>query len=81
MELVVAAETETVQLASDGPGPPTESRTTEGMAKPGRREPQAVADRIKLFDRASDKEADHVLVCSRGCVFRPVVYSAREGVL
>ena len=33
MELVVAAETETGQLASDGPGPPTESPTTEGMAK------------------------------------------------
>ena len=42
MERVVAAETETGQLASDGPGPPTESPTTERMAKTGRREPQAV---------------------------------------
>ena len=42
MELVVAAETETGQLASDGPGPPTETPTTEGMAKTGLREPQAV---------------------------------------
>ena len=42
MELVVAAETETGQLASDGPGPPTEIPTTEGMAKTGLREPRAV---------------------------------------
>ena len=42
MELVVAAETETGQLASDGPGPPTESPTTEGMAETGLGEPQAV---------------------------------------
>ena len=42
MELVVAAETERRQLASDGPGPPTESPTTEGMAKTGVREPKAV---------------------------------------
>ena len=46
MELVVAAETETGQLASDGPGPPTESPTTEGMAKTGLREPQAVFARV-----------------------------------
>ena len=39
MVRVVAAET---QLASDGPEPPTESHTTEGMAKTGLREPQAV---------------------------------------
>ena len=42
MERVVAAETETGQLASDGPGPPTESPTTAGMAKTRLREPQAV---------------------------------------
>ena len=42
MELVVSAQTETGQLASDEPGPPTESHTTEGMAKPGLRKPQAV---------------------------------------
>ena len=42
MELVVSAEIETGQLASDGPGPPTESPTTAGMAKTGLREPQAV---------------------------------------
>jgi hypothetical protein len=33
MELVVAAEKETGQLASDEPGPPIESTTTEGTAK------------------------------------------------
>ena len=38
---LVAAETETGQLASDAPEPPTESPTTEGMAKPGLRKPQA----------------------------------------
>ena len=42
MELVVAAETETGQLGSDGPGPPTEVPTTERMAKTGLRKPQAV---------------------------------------
>ena len=42
MELLVASATETGQLASDGPEPPTESHTTEGMAKPGLRKPQAV---------------------------------------
>ena len=40
--VVAAAETETDQVASDGPGPPVESPTTEGMAKTGLREPQTV---------------------------------------
>ena len=65
MELVVAAETETGQLASDGPEPLTESPTTEGMAKTGLREPPAVfatvtsqdetPSRCSLADASADK--------------------------
>ena len=77
MELVVAAETETGQLASDGPGPPTESPTTEGMAKTGLREPQAVfatvtslgqcrAPAFALRARDSPASSD-----SRNCNFLP----------
>ena len=40
MELVVAAETETGQLASGGPGPPTKRPRTEGMAKTGVESPK-----------------------------------------
>jgi hypothetical protein len=46
MELVVAAETETSPPASDGPGPPTESPTIEGMAETGLRELQAGFARV-----------------------------------
>ena len=42
MELLVAAQTKKGELASDEPGAPTESHTTEGMAKTRLREPQAV---------------------------------------
>ena len=42
MELVVVSQTETYQLASDGPEPATESPTTEGMAKTELTNPQAI---------------------------------------
>jgi len=48
MELLVAAQTKKGELASDEPGAPTESHTTEGMAKTRLREPQAVFAKVRL---------------------------------
>ena len=59
MELVVAAETETGQLASDGPGQPTKSPTTEGMAKIGLGEPQAVFAKVTFTTVSAERQLSH----------------------